>query len=303
MEKTSRLDSQIESFLLALMLERGLSDNTCTAYRGDLVLFADFLRRRGIADASQISRGDIVDFLSEQRDEGRKGSTRARRTAAIRSFLHDLKARREIASDPSELLDSPRQALTLPRVLSEQEVTAMIEAVDGEDPRSLRDRALLEVMYGSGLRVSEACALTFDDIVADGELLRILGKGRKERLVPIGGAAGKALERYANSGRAAFSRGRLEETHVFLTRLGRPFTRQGVFKVIRERAAAVGIAPERISPHVLRHSFASHLLAHGADIRAIQEMLGHADIGTTQIYTHVDSAKFGDIHRRYHPRA
>ena len=182
------------------------------------------------------------------------------------------------------------------------EVTSMIEAVDGDDPRSLRDRALLEVMYGSGLRVSEACSLTFDDIVADGELLRILGKGSKERLVPIGGAAGAALRLYAEKGRGAFARS-ADETHVFLTRLGRPFTRQGVFKVIRERAAAVGIAPERISPHVLRHSFASHMLAHGADIRAIQELLGHADIGTTQIYTHVDTERFGDIHRRYHPRA
>lgn len=279
-----------------------MSDNTCAAYGGDLRQFAEFLRSRNVVAAASVSRADIVDFLSVQRGEGRKGSTRARRTAAIRMFMRYLKERRVISEDPSDLLDSPKRAMVLPRVLSEAEVSAMIEAVDGDDPRSLRDRALLEVMYGSGLRVSEACALSFDDIVADGELLRILGKGRKERLVPIGGAAGAALRRYADSGRGAFARS-ASGTHVFLTRLGRPFTRQGVFKVIRERAAAVGIAPSRISPHVLRHSFASHLLAHGADIRAIQELLGHADIGTTQIYTHVDTERLGEVHRRYHPRA
>ena len=296
------LSGDIESFLLALRFERGMSENTYAAYGSDLRFFAEFVDRRGIADASAIGRDDIVAFLAEERDEGRKGSTRARRTAAIRMFFRFLKERRAIDSDPSELLDSPKAALVLPRVLSEAEVAGMIEAVSGDDPRSLRDRALLETMYGSGLRVSEACALTFDDIVGDGELLRILGKRGKERMVPVGGAAGAALVRYADSGRGAFARSD-DERHVFLTRLGLPCTRQGVFKVIRERAAAVGIAPERISPHVLRHSFASHLLAHGADIRAIQELLGHADIGTTQIYTHVDAEKFGDIHRRYHPRA
>ena len=297
-----RLESEIESFVMSLLLERGMSENTCSAYGGDLRLFSAFLSGRGVSEAAAISRADIVDFLAAQRDQGRRGSTRARRTAAIRMFLRYLKERRLIAADPSELLESPKNALVLPRVLSETEVASMIEAVNGDDPRSLRDRAMLEVMYGSGLRVSELCSLSFDDIVADGELLRILGKGNKERLVPIGGAAGAALRLYADKGRGAFARDS-GQTHVFLTRLGRPFTRQGVFKVIRERAAAVGIAPERISPHVLRHSFASHMLAHGADIRAIQELLGHADIGTTQIYTHVDTERFGEIHRRYHPRA
>lgn len=302
MEGASRLESEIGDFTLALALERGLSDNTCVGYGADLRFFAAFLHERGVACAAAISRADIVDFLALQREEGRRGSTRARRTAAIRTFLRYMKERRVIENDPSELLDAPKTELVLPRVLSEDEVTSLLDGIDGDDPRSLRDRALLETMYGSGLRVSEACSLSFDDIVADGELLRILGKGSKERLVPLGGAAGEALRRYVDSGRGAFARD-LSETHVFLTRLGRPFTRQGVFKVIRERAAAVGIAPERISPHVLRHSFASHMLAHGADIRAIQELLGHADIGTTQIYTHVDTARFGEIHRRFHPRA
>ncbi len=179
----------------------------------------------------------------------------------------------------------------------------MLDEVKGDDPISLRDRAMLETMYGCGLRVSELCDLKREDIVAEGELLRILGKGSKERVVPIGGAAGRALVAYLEGSREFFSQGNLSETHIFLTRRGRPFTRQGVFKIVRTRAAAVGIAANRISPHVLRHCFASHMLSHGADIRAIQELLGHADVGTTQIYTHVDVARFGEIHRRFHPRS
>jgi len=297
------VDAEIDEFIASLMLERGLSGNTCTGYRSDLVFFADYLARRKIVAPDAVTRDDIVGFLAEERGHGMKGSTRARRTAAIHMFFRHLKERRRIRVDPSELMDSPKKAKVLPRILSEEEVFHMIDEVAGEDPRSLRDRAMLEVMYGCGLRVSELCALKREDIVADGELVRIFGKGSKERLVPIGGAAGRALVRYFEGSRESFVRGNLSETHVFVTRLGKPFTRQGVFKIIKERAAAVGIAADRISPHVLRHCFASHMLAHGADIRAIQELLGHVDIGTTQVYTHVDTARFGEIHRRFHPRA
>ena len=297
------LASEIEDFIAAVRLEKGESANTCAAYAGDLAAFAAFLAQRGLSAASDVSRDDIVDFLADERAKGMKGSTRRRRTAAIRMFFRYLKERRLVAHDPSALMDSPKKELLLPRTLSEEEVFRLLDAIDGEDPRSIRDRALLETLYGCGLRVSEACALSLGDFVAEGDLLRIFGKGSKERIVPVGGAAGRALVRYRDGARESFVRGNLSETHVFLTRLGRPFTRQGVFKIIKERAAAVGIAAGRISPHVLRHCFASHMLAHGADIRAIQELLGHADIGTTQIYTHVDTARFGEIHRRYHPRA
>ena len=280
-----------------------MSQNTISGYGSDLRFFAAYLRRRKVGSAAAISRDDIVAFLANEREKGMKGSTRARRTAAIRMWLRYLKERRLIPHNPAELMDPPKKAKALPKILSEQEVFALIDEVKGDDPRSLRDRALLETLYGCGLRVSEACALKMEDIVADGELLRILGKGSKERLVPIGGAAGRALTAYFGAGRMALTHGDLGETHVFVTRLGKPFTRQGVYKIIKERALAVGIAPERISPHVLRHCFASHMLEHGADIRAIQELLGHADIGTTQVYTHVDTARFGAIHRQYHPRA
>ncbi len=297
------LESEIGAFVDSLRYERRLSENTAVSYGSDLTAFAEFLAVCGCPGIQAVTRSDIAEFLAAERSSGLASSTRARRTAAIRMFFRYLKERRMLPHDPTELLDSPKKARTLPRVLSEAEVAAMLEAIDADDPRSRRDRALLETMYGCGLRVSEACGLKLEDVVADGELLRVLGKGDKERLVPIGGAAGRALTAYCDSARIVFTRGDLSETHIFVTRLGRPFTRQGVFKVIRERAAAVGIAAERVSPHVLRHCFASHMLAHGADIRAIQELLGHADIGTTQIYTHVDAARFGEIHRRFHPRA
>ncbi len=295
------IDSDVEDFLSALLLEKGESENTCIAYRADLERFMAFLARRGKADSASVAREDIVDFLAEERVQGMAGTTRARRTAAIRMFFRHLKERHRLRANPSDLMDSPRKARPLPKVLSEDEVARMIETANGNDPRSVRDRALLETLYGCGLRVSEACALKMDDIMADGELLRVFGKGSKERVVPIGGGAGRALSAYFASARTSFTKGNLGETHVFVTRLGRPFTRQGVFKVVRERAAAVGIAADRISPHVLRHSYASHMLARGADVRVIQELLGHADIGTTQIYTHVDASRFSEIHR-LHPR-
>ena len=279
----------IDAFVSALRFERGMAENTCKAYARDLRIFAYWAAEHGKTAADGLSRIEIALFFHDERQEGRKGSTRARRAAAVRQFYRFLRERRLIPRDPTELLDPPRKEQPLPRILTEAEVFAMLDAVNGKDPRSLRDRALLELLYGCGLRVSEACDLELDDIVADGELVRVVGKGSKERVVPIGHAAGQAINAYLASGRAAF--------------VGGPFTRQAVFKTIRQRAAAVGIAPERISPHVLRHCFASHMLQHGADIRAIQELLGHADIGTTQIYTQVDSARFGEIHRKYHPRA
>ena len=295
------LDDEIEMFDFAMRYERRMSANTCAAYGRDLRFFGEWLKLRGRTAAAAVTRDDIALFLREEREAGLKGSTRARRTAAIRMWLRYLKERRMIPQNPSDLMDPPKKALALPRVLTEEEVASMLDNVSGVEPRELRDRAILETLYGCGLRVSELCDLKMDDIVADGELLRVLGKGSKERIVPIGVAAGRALESYFASARGAFVKGNLAETHVFVTRLGRPFTRQGVFKVIRERAAAVGIAADRISPHVLRHCFASHMLSRGADIRVIQELLGHADIGTTQIYTHVDAARFAEIHK-LHPR-
>jgi integrase/recombinase XerD len=297
------LSTDIDDFIASLRFERSMAENTCAAYGRDLRFFAEFLGKRGVSESADVTRAEIDAYLGEEREEGKKSTTRARRMAAIRMWLKFLKERRYIRKNPAELIDAPKKAKALPKVLSEEETFRMLDAVSGKDPRELRDRAMLEVMYGCGLRVSELCALSTDDIIADGELLRVLGKGSKERVVPIGKAAGRALTDYFASARDVFTKGDPSVTTVFVTRLKKPFTRQAVFKMIKERATAVGIDPKRISPHVLRHCFASHMLQHGADIRAIQELLGHADIGTTQIYTHVDTHRFGELHRRFHPRA
>ncbi len=296
-------DDEIETFIGSLRYEREMAENTCEAYGRDLRSFGAYLEGIGISSAAQVTRATIADYVRDARAEGASAATRARRLIAIRQLFRYLKERRFISTDPTDLLEAPKKDLPLPRILSEEETFRLLDSIAGTDARSLRDRALLEVMYGCGLRVSETCDLKLEDIVADGELVRILGKGSKERLVPMGGAAGQALTNYVASARDVFTKGDLSERHVFVTRRGGPFTRQGIFKIIKERAVAADIAPSRISPHVLRHCFASHLLQHGADIRAIQEMLGHADIGTTQVYTHVDTARFGEIHRKYHPRA
>ncbi len=284
-----------------MLVESGGAENTRTSYLSDLSFFSTFLSGRGKTEAQDVTLDDIVEFLQEERRDGLKASTRARRAAAIRAFFKYLKFERRIKTSPAELLETAKIGRRLPRVLSEKEVFDMIDACKGEDPRNVRDRAILELLYGCGLRVSELCDLATDDIVGDGSLLRIIGKGDKERLVPIGHAAGDALNVYIGSARHFFTRGDLGVRPVFVTRLKDKFTRRGILKIVKERAIAVGIDPKRISPHVLRHCFASHMLSRGADIRAIQELLGHADISTTQIYTHVDPAHFEEIHA-HHPR-
>ena len=294
-------DEEIASFASALRYERAMAENTCEAYERDIANFAAYMKLSGAESAGDVDRPDIDGYFQAERERQMASATRARRLIALRLFFRHLAARRLISENPMEVVERPKKAIRLPRILAEEEVAQMLDSVGGSTPRDLRDRAMLEIMYGCGLRVSEVCALSVSDIASDGELLRVTGKGSKERLVPVGGAAGRALAAYVAQGRGAFARD-AASAEFFLTRLGKPFTRQGVFKTVRERAAAAGIAPGRISPHVLRHCFASHMLRHGADIRAIQEMLGHADIGTTQVYTHVDTERFGEIHRRYHPR-
>ena len=222
---------------------------------------------------------------------------------AVRAFLAFLASTHATAHDLSEGLEAPKKNLVLPRVLDESTTLKILQSADGVAPRDLRDRAMLEFLYGCGLRVSELCGLELQDVIADAGVVRCRGKGSKERIVPIGLPAAKALARYLESARESFTRGNAAERRIFLTRLGRPFTRMGVFKMLRERAAAAGVDAKAVSPHVLRHCFATDLLAHGADIRAIQEMLGHASIATTQIYTHVDRARLDSVHRTYHPRA
>ena len=299
----SSLASCAEAFAADLALARGLSSKTVEAYGRDVRAFLDFLAARGKTTPDALVRADVADHVGALRAKGRKASTRARAFVAVREFLAFLASTHATAHDLSEGLEAPKKNLVLPRVLDEATTLKILQAADGVAPRDLRDRAMLEFLYGCGLRVSELCGLELQDVIADAGVVRCRGKGSKERIVPIGLPAAKALARYLESARESFARGNAAERRIFLTRLGRPFTRMGVFKMLRERAAAAGVDAKAVSPHVLRHCFATDLLAHGADIRAIQEMLGHASIATTQVYTHVDRARLGTVHRTYHPRA
>jgi integrase/recombinase XerD len=296
------LSEDISGYLSSILLEKGLSWSTAESYRFDLMSFCSFCNERGKKDSTAIERDDVVDFLNSERDEGLSLSTRARRTAALRMFFKYLTDTMILKENVMAEFKSKSPTRVLPRVLSEEETFKMLDSIEGTDARSIRDRAMLEVLYGCGLRVSELIALSMEDIVSEGELLRILGKGAKERVVPIGRSAASALEKYIEESRLFFLRTETSGTKIFLTRLGKPFTRQGVFKLLKERASCIGIEQYRISPHVLRHCFASHMLSHGADIRTIQELLGHSSIATTQIYTHVDVERFSNVHRKYHPR-
>lgn len=297
------LASCAEEFAADLALARGLSPKTVEAYGRDVRAFLEFLAARGKTTSDALVRADVTDHVGALRAKGRKASTRARAFVAVREFLAYLASTHATAHDLSEGLEAPRKNLVLPRVLDEETTLKILKSADGVEPRDLRDRAMLEFLYGCGLRVSELCGLELQDVIADAGVVRCRGKGSKDRIVPVGVPAAKALMRYLESARETFARGNAAERRIFLTRLGRPFTRMGVFKMLRERAAAAGVDAKAVSPHVLRHCFATDLLAHGADIRAIQEMLGHASIATTQIYTHVDRARLGTVHSTYHPRA
>lgn len=297
------LSEAIGSFAASLALERGLAAKTCEAYGRDVRAFAKFLAARGRKTTARLTQDDVRAWLQLLLEKHRRASTRARAFIAIKEFLRHLKEMGWTACDLGEGLDAPKRDRILPRTLAEDDTVRLVLSVNGETPRDLRDRAMLEMLYGCGLRVSELCGLELADLPDGAELIRCRGKGAKDRLVPFAPSVAAAIRRYLDEGRGPLVRGNLAERHLFVTRLGKGFTRMGVFKLLKERALAAGIDPAAVSPHVLRHSFATSLLAHGADIRSIQEMLGHASVATTQIYTHVDQARLGQVHRTYHPRA
>ncbi len=293
---------QLDQFLDYLMLERGLSDNTREAYAHDLEVFAYFLARRGRRDAGEATRADILDHLMEQKRNGLATPSLARHLVAIKVFFRYLRNEGMVASDPTEAMESPRLWKILPPTLTVEEVDALLKAPDPSTPRGRRDRAILETFYATGLRVSELSALTVDDVQADAGFVRCVGKGDKERVVPIGHKALAAIAAWMRGGRGEYARRNPSCRAVFLSRLGLPLDRTVIWRYIRQYAREAGIG-KPIHPHTLRHSFATHLLANGASLRTIQEMLGHADISTTQIYTHVDQSRLQAIHKQFHPRA
>lgn len=291
----------ISQFLDHVALERGLSPNTREAYEDDLNAFAAFMAPRGVDRVSAVERRHLLDFLMHERDRGMAVSSTARRLVAIKVFFGFLVQEGLLATNVAEAMDSPRLWKLLPGFLSEREVERLLQAPAGDGRYAVRDRALLELLYATGLRVSELAGLRLEDVHTDPDYVRCLGKGSKVRIVPYGGRARASLEPYLKAVRPLFVKPG-GDPHVFLTRQGKAFTRQGLWKLITDQARRAGITSP-VHPHTLRHSFASHLLANGAPLRVIQEMLGHADIATTQIYTHVDQGRLRQVHAQFHPRA
>ena len=297
------IEHLVLDFLAYLEFERGLSRNTLEAYRSDLLQFGRFLEQRELQAAAARS-ADIADFLAALAgSDGRSASpaTIHRKAACLRSFYRHLRREGILDSDPTASLSSPRRGRRLPQVLTRGEVDLLLAQPRGTEPTALRDRALLELMYACGLRASEAIGLEVADVDLEALVLRARGKGSRERLVPVGTTAAEAVSRYLERGRPALV-GARAETHLFVNFRGGALTRQGLYKIVRRWATSAGLA-DRMSPHTLRHTFATHLLAGGCDLRSVQEMLGHADVATTQLYTHLSSERLKDVYFRSHPRA
>lgn len=300
------LPLEAEEFLVWMSAERGRARNTIAAYRRDLLQYQVWLQRRGL-DPLTVTTDDLVDFVAERRAAGGAIASVARQIAAIRMLHRYLAIEQYRPDDPAARLDGVKRPSGIPKPLSETQVTSLLDAVVGNEPIDVRDRALLELMYATGARVSEVVGLSVGDLDVDESLVRVLGKGGRERIVPYGGAASRALDAwFGPSGRARLVplrwKRRGDAEAIFLNQRGGRLSRQGVWLVIKKYGERAGIT-DPLSPHVLRHSCATHLLDHGADLRIVQEMLGHASISTTQIYTRVSQERLWDVYRSAHPRA
>lgn len=294
------MDELLEQFYHHLGAERGLAPLTLESYAHDLQDFREFLRRQQREAWEEATMEDLQHYLSSLQSRGLSARSRARRLSALRQFFRFLQREERLPANPVELLDSPRLPLKLPKVLSEPEVEALLGAVDPSTPQGLRDAALLEVLYATGLRVSELVGLTMKQVDLRRGVVRPLGKGHKERLVPMVPTAVDKLKQYLNEGRPRLLKGK-ESPFVFVSRRGGPLTRQWFGKILQRYAQLAGLG--RLSPHTLRHSFATHLLARGANLRVLQLLLGHADLATTQIYTHLDADRLQKTHKKAHPRS
>ena len=294
MSTTERtLDPDVEGFLA--LLATGRAPKTVDAYRRDLKALAAWLD----GPVAQVTTEQLERYLAELRAKGLSPATIARRVAAIRSFFRHQTLLGTRSDNPAAELELPRRRRTLPRTLSPAEAERLVEAASGTSPRALRDRALVELLYGAGLRVSEAVGLDKGSVDLDSRLVRFIGKGSKERVVPIGRQAVTALRRYLSRGRPYLDKRHRPE--LFLNAKGGGLTRAGVFLILRRLAGTAGLEPERVHPHLLRHSFATHLLEGGADLRSVQEMLGHADLATTELYTHVSDRRRRELYFQAHP--
>jgi len=291
----------LEKFIRHLALEKALADNTLFAYRNDISRYIRYLKEKKIRRVEDISQLFLQDFIGQLYDVGLSGSSLARNFSALRGFHKYLIANGMTEHDPTELLETPRLKRKLPSVLSVQEVIRIIEQPDTEQPLGIRDRAMLEVLYGCGLRVSELLGLKLDNLYLKEEFIRVRGKGSKERFVPIGREAIHRLQVYLGRTRPLLTDSVHSRNTVFLNRRGRPMSRMGFWKILRKYVLLANISAE-VHPHTFRHCFATHLLDNGADLRSVQELLGHEDISTTQIYTHVTRQKLAKVFKEFHPR-
>lgn len=291
----------VNEYLVYIKVEKGLSPRTVEAYGRDLRRWSDFISRCGKSTPQEVEREEITLFLEEMRGRGLSPRSLARTTATLRSFQRFLVEEGIYGSLPATDLPSPRHAHILPRVLSQEEVERLLEQPILEDPPGLRDKAILESLYGTGIRISELTGLDLEDMDLGERELRVLGKGARERVVPIGDAAAAALREYVGLGRPKLARDSSQRA-LFLNQRGGRLTRQGAWELVNKYAGRVGLR-EKVTPHTLRHSYATHLLENGADLRYIQELLGHVSISTTQIYTHVSKARVRESYLKAHPHA
>lgn len=293
----------LAEYIIYLKIERGLSANTVTSYKRDIEKYLTFLTEKKITQLDEVSRFEILDFLQTLRQAGAADNSIIRMVSSLRKFHQYLKRESIVADDPMQLIDTPKKASTLPKAISPQAIEQLLEAPDTTTPLGVRDRTILELMYATGLRISELVNLKLSDMHLTMGFIQTMGKGEKERIIPLGEIASQWLDHYLDGARVYLQDQSAETSeYVFLNSRGKGLSRQGVWKKVKQLALEAGI-DQNVTPHTLRHSFATHLLENGADLRMVQELLGHADISTTQIYTHITKTRLKQVYSDYHPRA
>lgn len=290
----------IEVFLNYLSVERGLSNNTIFSYRGDLNSYIDFLTAKKIGALSESTKNEVINFMLSEKNKGLSANSISRRLSAIRVFYRFLVRERILKNDPTNQIDSPKLWKRIPDALSLNEIEILLSQPNIRNTQGLRDKAILEILYATGMRISEAANLKVDDLNLDVGFTRCFGKGSKERIVPLGKKAIESVKNYLERSRGNYLSGKVNN-FLFLSRFGKRISRQSLWKIIKKYAKDAKIK-KSIKPHILRHSFATHLLERGADLRSVQEMLGHSNIATTQIYTHINKDRLKSIHKMFHPR-
>ncbi|MEA3286526.1 MAG: site-specific tyrosine recombinase XerD [Candidatus Marinimicrobia bacterium] len=297
-----RSEHYLQDFLNYLRVERNLAKNTQQAYLDDLQDFWNFLGAQAIDDPGLIDHLMLTQYAGDLKRRSMAETSVARHFSSLRAYYKFMVMEGYLEKDPTQFLDSPRLPASLPKILNVEDIELLLETIDTETPLGLRDRALFELMYAAGMRVSEVCDLTIEQVLMDEDLILVRGKGNKERIVPLGGEAKKWLIEYLEHGRPSLRKGYFNEGIIFLNNRGKALQRKGIWFILKQLAEKAGLK-KAVSPHTFRHSFATHLLEGGADLRIVQEMLGHVDISTTQIYTHLDSTYLKEVHSSFHPRA